>query len=47
MWGDIVVTLQDKSRLELRSIPDFRGIYDHIAQKAASKTGRPLEAIAA
>ncbi len=47
MWGDLVVTLQDGSRLELRAIPKFREIYDHIAEKAASRTGLPLEAIAA
>ena len=45
LWGDIVLTLRDKSRLELRALPKFREIYDHIAQKAAEKTGRPLEAI--
>ena len=45
LWGDIVLTLRDKSRLELRALPKFREIYDHIAQKASEKTGRPLEAI--
>lgn len=47
MWGDLVVTLQDGSRLELRSMPNFREIYQHIAEKAADRTGVPLEAIAA
>ncbi|ACA98993.1 MULTISPECIES: PH domain-containing protein [Cyanophyceae] len=47
LWGDLVVTLQDGSRLELRSMPNFRGIYSHIAEKAADRTGVPLEAIAA
>jgi hypothetical protein len=47
MWGDLVVTLNDGSRLELRSMPRFREIYDHIAEKAADRTGIPLEAIAA
>ncbi|ANV86890.1 MULTISPECIES: PH domain-containing protein [Cyanophyceae] len=47
LWGDLVVTLQDGSRLELRSMPNFRDIYSHIAEKAADRTGVPLEAIAA
>jgi Bacterial PH domain len=45
MWGDIVVTLKDRSRLELRSLPKFREIYDYIAEKASAKTGRSVEAI--
>ena len=45
LWGDIVVTLKDKSRLEMRALPKFREIYDYMAEKAANKTGRPLEAI--
>ncbi|AFZ46703.1 hypothetical protein Cyast_0730 [Cyanobacterium stanieri PCC 7202] len=46
LWGDIVVTLKDRSRLELRAMPNFRNIAEYIAQKAADKTGRSLEAIA-
>ncbi len=46
-WGDIVVTLKDGSRLELRSIPRFREIYDYIAEKAAAKTGRPIDSVKA
>lgn len=45
-WGDIVVTLKDKSRLEMRALPRFREIYDYIAERAADKTGKPLDAIA-
>jgi len=45
-WGDIVVTLKDKCRLEMRALPRFREIYDYIAEKAADKTGKPLDAIA-
>lgn len=45
-WGDIVVTLKDNSRLEMRSLPRFREIYDYICQKAAEKTRKPIEAIA-
>lgn len=45
-WGDIVVTLKDRSRLEMRAVPRFREIYDYIADRAADKTGRPKDAIA-
>ena len=45
LWGDIVVTLKDKSRLEMRALPKFREIYDYMAEKTANKTGRSLEAI--
>ena len=47
LCGDIVVTLKDKSRLEMRAIPRFREISDYIAEKAAAKTGKPLEKIKA
>ena len=45
LWGDVVLTLRDKSRLELRALPKFREITDYIAQKAAEKTGVSVEAI--
>lgn len=45
LWGDIVVTLQDRSRLELRAMPQFREIADYMAQKVAGKTGKSLESI--
>ncbi len=45
LWGDIVVTLKDGSRLELRAMPKFRDVYDYMAEQIAAKTGRPLEAI--
>ncbi|MCP2729376.1 PH domain-containing protein [Limnofasciculus baicalensis] len=47
MWGDIVVTLKDGSRLEMRAIPQFREIYDYIAEKAAQKTGKPIDSVKA
>ncbi|MBF2028849.1 MAG: PH domain-containing protein [Oscillatoriales cyanobacterium C42_A2020_001] len=31
-WGDMVITLKDGSRLELRSLPKFREIYDYITE---------------
>ena len=45
IWGDIVVTLRDRSRLEMRAVPKHREIYDYIAEKAASKTGKSVDAI--
>ena len=45
LWGDLVITLRDKSRLEMRAVPQFRDIYDYISEKTAAKTGRPIEAI--
>ena len=44
-WGDIVVTLKDKSRLELKALPKFREICEYMAEKVAAKTGRSLESI--
>lgn len=29
LWDDIIVTLRDKSHLELRAVPDFRKAYDY------------------
>lgn len=46
-WGDLVVTLRDGSRLELRAMPRFREVYDYIAQKVASKTGKPIDSVKA
>jgi hypothetical protein len=45
LWGDIVITLKDKSRLEMRAVPRFREVSDYIAERTAGKTGRSLEAI--
>ncbi len=33
LWGDMVITLKDGSRLELRAMPRFREIYDYINEK--------------
>lgn len=35
LWGDMVVTLKDGNRLELRAIPNFRQIYTYIEDKLA------------
>ncbi len=37
LWGDMVITLRNGSRLELRSLPKFREIYDYINEKIAAK----------
>ncbi len=37
LWGDMVITLKDGSRLELRSMPKFREVYDYIMQKVSAK----------
>ncbi len=33
IWGDMVITLKDGSRLELRAVPKFRELYDYITEK--------------
>lgn len=40
LWGDMVVTLKDGSRLELRAIPKFREIYNYISEKVAAKAAK-------
>jgi Bacterial PH domain len=44
-WGDMVVTLSDGSRLELRSLPRCREIYDYINERVIAKNGVPLLSI--
>jgi hypothetical protein len=41
LWGDMVLTLRDGSRLELRSLPRFREIYDYITENVDARTGKP------
>lgn len=36
-WGDMVITLKDGSRLELRAMPKFREMYDFINEKLSVK----------
>ncbi|MDB9493910.1 PH domain-containing protein [Spirulina major CS-329] len=45
LWGDIVLTLRDGNRLELRAIPKYRQICDHIAERTAEKTGISVDRI--
>lgn len=41
-WGDMVVVLKDGSKLELRSLPRCREIYEYINERVIAKTGTPL-----
>ncbi|MEB3882780.1 PH domain-containing protein [Lyngbya sp. CCY1209] len=45
IWGDMVLTLKNGNRLELRAVPRFREIYDYISEKIAQKQGRAPGAI--
>jgi hypothetical protein len=40
LWGDMVITLQDGSRLEMRAVPRYREIADYINEKIATKTAK-------
>ncbi|NES99618.1 MAG: PH domain-containing protein [Sphaerospermopsis sp. SIO1G2] len=37
LWGDMVLTLRNGSRLEMRAVPNFRETYDYISEKIAAK----------
>lgn len=37
LWGDMVVTLKDGSKLEMRAVPNFRDVYDYISEKLSPK----------
>ncbi|MBE7381764.1 MAG: PH domain-containing protein [Leptolyngbya sp. SIO1E4] len=37
-WGDMVVTLKDGSKLELRALPNFRDVSAYISEKTSSKS---------
>lgn len=36
IWGDMVVTLKDGSRIEMRALPKFRDIYSYINSKLSA-----------
>jgi len=40
LWGDMVVTLKDGSRLELKAVPQFRELYDFINSRIAAKSNK-------
>ncbi len=44
LWGDMVLTLKDGSRLEMRAMPKFREIADYINSKIAEKTPKSSSA---
>jgi hypothetical protein len=46
-WGDMVITLKDGSRLELRSMPKFREVYDYINDKLSTKAQQASGAVGA
>lgn len=37
LWGDMVITLKDGSRLELRAVPRFRDLYTYIEDKLSQR----------
>jgi len=37
LWGDMVLTLRDGSRLELRALPKFRELESYISQQVATR----------
>jgi hypothetical protein len=43
LWGDMVLTLRDGSRLELRAVPNFRQVYDYINERIAAKAKKSGE----
>jgi nitrogen fixation protein len=46
-WGDMVLTLKDGARLELRSVPNFRKAYEYIESKLSLKAQESSGAIGA
>ena len=44
LWGDMVLTLRDGSRLELRAVPKFRATYNYISQQVAARNPKFAEA---
>ncbi|MDH6061610.1 PH domain-containing protein [Chrysosporum bergii ANA360D] len=37
LWGDMVVTLRNGSRLEMRAVPNFRQTYDYINERVITR----------
>ncbi|HEY9638900.1 MAG TPA: PH domain-containing protein [Coleofasciculaceae cyanobacterium] len=44
-WGDMVITLKDGSRLELRALPKFREVYDYVNSKISTRAQNASGAI--
>lgn len=45
LWGDMVLTMKDSTRLELRSVPRFREVYDYINEKLSTRAQKASGAI--
>lgn len=46
IWGDMVITLKNGNRIELRAVPKFREVFDYINEKlspAAQKASAPAK----
>ncbi|MBD2566797.1 PH domain-containing protein [Anabaena lutea] len=37
LWGDMVLTLKNGSRLEMRAVPKFMEVYDYINERITAK----------
>ncbi|MEM7727275.1 MAG: PH domain-containing protein [Cyanobacteria bacterium P01_A01_bin.45] len=37
LWGDMVVTLKNGTRLEMRAVPNFRQVHDYMVEKVVAK----------
>jgi nitrogen fixation protein len=46
-WGDMVITLKNGNRLEMRSVPKFREAVAYIEQRIADKSKKEDAAVAA
>ncbi len=44
-WGDMVITLKDGSRIELRAMPRFRQVYDYINERLSTRAQNASGAI--
>jgi hypothetical protein len=38
LWGDIVITLKDSSRIEMRAVPNYRDVVSYIEERVAAKS---------
>ena len=47
LWGDMVVVLSDGSKLEMRSVPNFRGVEAYIEEPRAAKKAAAPKGMAA
>lgn len=43
LWGDMVLILNDGSRLELRALPNFRDVSAYIEERIAQRTKKTLK----